>query len=183
MQKKLKISTWKKFIITFAAFLVLGISFKVMVLIEGLTEIRPVNAIPVVAGLVCGPIGAIACAAGNLVSDIAGTFSQKSVLGAVANLMAAYLPCRLWHQLSREQPNLHSVKNIFRYVLISFVNAMTTAWILAFGIYIFWQEWVEQVYIYVFWNNFGFSLGLGMPLLIILVRETQKEVYGRMHII
>ena len=42
----MRIGKGKQFLITLAAFLVLGISFKVMVLVEGLTEVRPVNAIP-----------------------------------------------------------------------------------------------------------------------------------------
>lgn len=57
----MRLSKTARFVIVLAAFLVLGISFKVMVLVEGLTEVRPVNAIPVVAGLTCGMIGALAC--------------------------------------------------------------------------------------------------------------------------
>ena len=79
------------------AMLLLGISFKVMVLVEGLTEIRPVNAIPPVAGLLFGPVGAAACGIGNVLADLAGTFSPYSVLGLVGNFMAAYFPYRLRH--------------------------------------------------------------------------------------
>ena len=85
----------KQFFITLAAFLILGISFKVMVLVEGLTEVRPVNAIPPVAGLLCGPVGAAACGIGNLLADMAGTFSASSLLGVIGNFLAAYMPYRL----------------------------------------------------------------------------------------
>lgn len=168
----LKVSSRKQFFITLFAFLILGISFKVMVLVEGLTEVRPVNAIPPVAGLVCGPIGALACAIGNLLADMAGTFSSSSILGMVGNFIAAYLPYRLWHLFSNEPPSLHSYKHIVLYGLISLITAQTVAWILSFGLYVFWDSWIKEIYCYVFWNNFGFSVGLGMPIMIILTSDS-----------
>jgi hypothetical protein len=36
----------------------------------GLSQIRPVNAIPAPVGLVFGPVGAVACALGNLLGDL-----------------------------------------------------------------------------------------------------------------
>jgi len=68
------LSRKKQLFITFAAFALLGASFKVMVLVEGLTEVRPANAIPPVAGLAFGPIGGLACGLGNLVADLFGSF-------------------------------------------------------------------------------------------------------------
>ena len=106
----MKLSKPKQFFIVLAAFLVLGIPFKVMVLVEGFTEVRPVNALPPIAGMICGPLGALACGVGNMIADLFGTFNGTSVLGFFGNMAAAYLPYRLWHIYSDEQPNLH--KNI-----------------------------------------------------------------------
>lgn len=166
--EKPKAYTIKQFFVILAAFLILGISFKVMVLVEGLTEVRPVNAIPPVAGLLCGPVGALACGLGNLAADLVGTFSKASVLGFAANMLAAFLPYRIWHLFSAEGPNLKNGRNRLFYILISLGAAMTAAWILSFGLY--WMEgiWMKEIYTFVFWNNFGFSVGLGMPILIIL---------------
>ena len=50
-------------------FAILGAAFKVMVLIEGFTEVRPANAIPMVSGYLFGPFGALGCALGNLIAD------------------------------------------------------------------------------------------------------------------
>lgn len=168
----MKISKIKQFFIILGAFLILGISFKVMVLVEGLTEVRPVNAIPPVAGLLCGPVGAMACGIGNLIADMAGTFSDSSVLGFIGNFMAAWIPYKLWHLFSKEQPNLHSGKNIFQYCLVCFLGAMTVAWILSFGLYLLQGIWIRQIYTYVFFNNIGFSIGLGMPVLIMLTSDS-----------
>ncbi len=168
----MKTGKQKQFFIVLAVFLILGISFKVMVLVEGLTEVRPVNAIPPVAGLLCGPVGALACGLGNLIADLAGTFSLNSVLGFIGNFMAAWLPYRLWYLLSEDAPNLHSGKNIFRYCFICLLGAMTVAWILSFGLYLLQGTWLRQIYTYVFFNNIGFSIGLGMPILIVLTSDS-----------
>ena len=166
------ISKKKQFFITFAAFFVLGAAFKVMVLVEGLTEVRPVNAIPPVAGLAFGPVGGIACGIANLFADLFGTFAWSSVLGVIANFVAAYLPYRLWHLFSKEPPNLHSKKNILLYLMVCLISAFTVAWFLAFGLYTFFGLWIEQMYTYVFFNNFGFSVMFGMPLLIVLTSDS-----------
>lgn len=158
----------KHFLVVLIAFLVLGISFKVMVLVEGLTEVRPVNALPPVAGLVCGPVGALACGIGNLLADLVGTFSKASVLGVAANFLAAYLPYRLWYLFSKESPNLHGGKQMLLYTILSLAAALTAAWVLAFGFLWVNGVWMKEIYTYVFYNNFGFSIGLGMPILIIL---------------
>lgn len=158
----------KQFLIVLAAFLALGIPFKVMVLVEGFTEVRPVNAIPPIAGMICGPIGALACGAGNVIADLFGTFNATSLLGLFGNFAAAYLPYRMWHIYSDEEPNLHKNKNILKYVLICFTAALSVSWFLGLGLYYFFGTWVEQIYTYIFFNNFGFSIGLGIPLFIML---------------
>ena len=167
-----KVSVRAQFFITFAAFVVLGASFKVMVLIPGLTEVRPVNAIPPVSGLIFGPVGALACGAGNLVADLFGTFDWTSILGFIANFVAAYLPYRLWHLFSGEAPNLHKNKNILLYLAVCAVSAFTVAWFLAFGLYTFFGFWIEEMYTIVFFNNLGFSVIFGMPFLIILTSDS-----------
>ena len=168
MQNVTIVSKRKQFIITLCAMLVLGISFKVMVLVEGLTEIRPVNAIPTVAGLICGPVGAAACGVGNLIADLAGTFSIGSLLGLAGNFLAAYVPYRLWHLFRAEPPNVRSGRNIALYCGISCLTSMLVAWFLSFGLYLIRGVWMENIFTYVFWNDLGFSVGLGMPLLILL---------------
>lgn len=164
----MRLSKPKQFFIVLAAFLVLGIPFKVMVLVEGFTEVRPVNAVPPIAGLICGPVGALACGLGNLIADLFGSFNATSILGFFGNAAAAYLPYRLWHIYSDEAPNLHKNKNILKYVLICLSAALTVSWILGFGLLYFFGSWIEQVYSYVFFNNLGFSVGLGMPIFIML---------------
>ena len=170
----MKISRSKSFLIVLAAFLMLGIPFKVMVLVEGFTEVRPVNAVPPVAGMIFGVWGSLACGIGNLISDLFGTFNATSVLGLIGNFIAAYIPYRLWYIYSAEQPNLHTNINILKYTLICFSAALSVSWLLGFGLYYLFGSWIESIYTYIFFNNFGFSIGLGMPLFIMLTSDDIK---------
>lgn len=167
-------TTAKQFLITMVPFVVLGAAFKVMVLVEGLTEVRPANAIPIVSGLLFGPIGALGCAVGNLIADCFGTLNWTSLLGVVGNFFAAYIPYRVWHAVSREQPNVHTWKNLLLYVWAVCLGTLTCAWILGFGLELFFGIWIETVYKYVLLNNLGFSLALGLPIFILATSDSIK---------
>lgn len=169
----MKLKNWQLFAIVFCAFVVLGAPFKVMVLVEGLTEVRPVNGIPPVAGLLAGPVGALACGLGNVAADLFGTFDATSILGLAGNFCAAFVPYRLWHIYSLDAPNVHKGKNILLYIQISLSAALTVAWICGFGLYYVFGLWIESIYTYIFFNNLGFSIVLGLPLFIML---TSREV-------
>lgn len=156
-------------------FIGMAIPFKVMVLIEGFTEVRPVNAVPVVAGLLFGPAGAWGCAIGNLISDMFGTFSSASILGFFGNFIAAYMPYKLWHSISKnENPNVKSLKNLMKYVFISASAAFATAILLACGLDIFLNLWMPQVFWIIALNDLGFPLVLGLPVFIVLTTEGSR---------
>lgn len=168
----MKLTPLKQFIYTAVPFAVLGAAFKVMTLVEGLTEIRPANAIPIIAGLLFGPVGGLGCAAGNFIADFFGTMSIASVTGMIANFMAAFLPWKIWHLFNREKPNVHTWKNIFRYVVLSVISAMSVAWILSYGLELVTGYWVQDIYRYIFYNNAAFSTGLGLPLFIVFTSDS-----------
>jgi energy-coupling factor transport system substrate-specific component len=153
-------------------FIGMAVPFKVMVLIEGFTEVRPVNAVPVVAGLLLGPAGAWGCAIGNLIADLFGTFSKASILGFLGNFMAAYLPYKLWHiSGKRETPNVKNYKNILKYILISAITALATALIIACGLDVLFGIWMTNIFWIIVLNDLGFPLLIGLPIFIVLTSE------------
>lgn len=166
------LSKRKQFLVTAAAFAVLAAAFKVMVLVEGFTEVRPANAIPIIAGLAFGPVGALACGVGNMMGDLFGTFDATSLLGFVGNFMAAFLPFKIWHLVSEEEPNVHTYKNLGLFCFISALSALTVAFLLGFGLECFFGFWVPSIYQYVLFNNFGFSVALALPLFIIFTSDS-----------
>lgn len=160
-------------------FVGMAVPFKVMVLIEGFTEVRPVNAVPVVLGLLFGPIGAWGCAIGNLISDFFGTLSTASMLGFFGNFIAAYLPYKLWHTWRRdENPNVKSGKNLALYALISIISALTVAIFIACGLDVCLGLWMPDVFWIILFNNLTFPLVIGLPVFIILTSDDFKiEAY------
>lgn len=155
-------------------FIAMAIPFKVMVLIEGFTEVRPVNAVPVVAGLLFGPAGAWGCAVGNVIADLFGTFSTASILGFFGNFIAAYLPYKLWHSFRKETPNVKSLKNIVMYLFISVSAAFATAILLGCGLDVFLGMWIPQVFWIIALNDLGFPILLGLPVFIILTSDDNR---------
>lgn len=169
-------------------FIGMAVPFKVMVLIPGFTEVRPVNAIPVVVGLLLGPAGAWGCAFGNLAADLFGTFSTASVLGFIGNFIAAYLPYRIWHiNGNGGSPNVKTYKNLAGFALISFVSALCVAVVIALGLDIMKMANAKSLLQIIFLNDLGFSLLLGMPVFIVLtsgefnikVEIPQTDLLGR----
>ncbi len=162
-------------IICALVFIGMAVPFKVMVLIEGFTEVRPVNAVPVVAGLLLGPAGAWGCAIGNLIADLFGTFSQASILGFVGNFIAAWLPYKLWHiSGKREKPNVKNNKNIVKYIFIAAAAAIATAILIACGLDVLFGMWIPRIFWIILINDFGFPILFGLPLLIVLTSEDSK---------
>jgi len=87
---------------TAALYAALLIPFKPLVLIPGLTEMRPGAAIPLVAGLLFGPAGAVGAALGNLLGDFFGTLGWGSLFGLGGNFLLGYIPYRLVRATDRE---------------------------------------------------------------------------------
>ncbi|MDD6057170.1 MAG: DMT family transporter [Clostridiales bacterium] len=158
----------QQFLLSMLPFAILGIAFKVMVLVEGFTEVRPANAIPIVAGLSFGAVGGLGCAVGNLIADCFGSFNLTSLLGVIGNFMAAYIPYRIWYTLRTEKPNVHTWKNLLLYLWAAYMGALSCAWILGFGLEFFFGLWMDTIYKYVFLNNLGFSIALGLPIFILM---------------
>lgn len=156
-------------------FIGMAVPFKVMVLIEGFTEVRPVNAVPVVVGLLLGPAGAWGCAIGNLIADLFGTFSKASLLGFIGNFLAAYLPYKLWHTIKNgEKPNVKSGPNLAIYIALSAISSLTVSIFLACGLDVWLKLWIKDIFYIVLYNNFGFPVVLGLPVFIVLTSDAHQ---------
>jgi energy-coupling factor transport system substrate-specific component len=157
-------------------FIVLAVPFKTFILIEGVAEtIRPVNALPVVAGLLLGPAGAWGCARGNLVADFWGTLIIASIIGFIANFFAAYLPYKLWHLSGKaEAPNVKSYMNLVKYVVVCVMSAFATAILLTSGLDILFKNWLPNLFWVIFKSHMIFSIVLGLPVFALLTSGKGK---------
>ncbi len=171
IKKRKTVSRFKKnvlrFLLCFIPFAILGVLFKVMTLVPGYTEVRPANSIPTVSGLLFGRIGAAACALGNTIADLFGTFDLKTLLGAAGNFLAAYIPYRMWYALYNKKPHTKTWKGILLYAWCSLVGSLAVSWILVFGLDLFFGIWIPSIGKMVLMNNFLFSICLGLPIFIL----------------
>jgi energy-coupling factor transport system substrate-specific component len=79
----------------YAAFL---IAFKGgLVIVPGITEVRPANVFPPVFSLLFGPAGAWGAAIGNTIGDLfGGTLGPGSIFGFFGNFFLGFIPYKMW---------------------------------------------------------------------------------------
>ena len=115
------------------------IPFKVGIpIIPGFVELRPANAIPVVASLLFGPAAAWGAALGNLIGDLFGTLGPGSLFGLLGNFLYGYVPYRLWGRLgplsSGRPPEPRTPRQILEYALICILASLACAGTIGWGL-------------------------------------------------
>jgi energy-coupling factor transport system substrate-specific component len=163
----------------YAAFL---IAFKGgIVLIPGITEIRPANVFPPVFGLLFGPAGAWGAAIGNLIGDIfGGTMGIGSIFGFFGNFLLGFVPYKMWGAVfglvSKDDMSqtTNSVKKLVAFEIVALVASAACAIVIA------WYLDLAQMVPYAFLaititvNNFAASVVLG-PILLSLFYPRVKR--------
>lgn len=162
-----------------AIYAVVLIAFKgVLIIIPGITELRPGNAFPIIFGLMFGPAGAWGSAIGNLIGDFFGTLSLGSIGGFVGNFYLGFIAYKLWGALlskkDAEVQNVNTWPRFAAYVGVSLAAAVGC------GVIIGW--WLDLLGIVPFaflasvisMNNFLHELVLGPPLLLLLYPPIKK---------
>ena len=120
----------------YAAFLIV---FKGgIVIVPGITEVRPANVFPPVFGLLFGPAGAWGSAIGNLIGDIfGGTFGPGSIFGFFGNFALGFIPYKMWGAtfglVKKEDvsPNPNNLSKILAFELVSLTSSAACAIIIA----------------------------------------------------
>src|SRR5579883_3418424 len=74
------------------------------ILIPGITEFRPANAVPVVCSFLFGPAGAWGAAFGNLIGDFFGGLGPGDLFGFFANLLYGLVPYLVWEAITTAAP-------------------------------------------------------------------------------
>ena len=164
------------FLCIVALFAALGVSIDVMDMADGYTNLRPENSISVLAGLLLGPLGGLACALGNLISDLFGNFSNTRIIGFIANFVLCYLPYKVWRLASPGAYDTHTWKRILLFVWAAALGCMYCACLLGVCLARFFHEYYESIVLQIFSNNFGFSVFFGLPLFIALRSDRKIDI-------
>lgn len=112
-----KRTVWRKigqFLFLVLIHMVLSLPFKVMIMIPGFTDIRPVTCVQPIFGLFYGQTGALAFAVGNLISDVLSDSLQWScIAGFIANYLYVVMVYKLWHRIRKKAFALREGRDFF----------------------------------------------------------------------
>ena len=155
------------------------IPFKVGIpIIPGFVELRPANAIPIVASLLFGPAAAWGAGIGNIIGDCFGTLGPASVFGFLGNFLFGYLPYLMWGHLgwlsSGQPPMVKSWRQGLEYGLVCVVASGACAGIIGWGVELLGLLPFIVLAPAIFFNNIVMGLFLGPPLLGFLYPRVQR---------
>lgn len=151
-----------------------------IVIVPGITEVRPANVFPIIFGLMFGPAGAWGSAIGNLIGDIfGGTLGVGSIFGFFGNFALGFVPYKMWGAIGLVpkqdmSPNVNSWRKLGAYVVITVVSAAACAVIIA------WYLDLAGIVPFAFLgavitvNNAIAELVLGPPLLLLLYPRVKR---------
>lgn len=153
---------------------------KSIVIIPGITEIRPASLLPVIFGLLFGPAGAWGSAIGNLGGDFFGTLSLGSIFGFIGNFLYAYIPYKLWYHIKQRHgedraPTINSPWKLARFGITSFVSSAACAVVIAWGLDILGLASFSALSIIITLNNTVTTLVLGPVVLPIAYSFAKKN--------
>lgn len=158
------------FAIVTIMFTILSVSINVMKFAGGLSQIRPVNAIPAPVGLVFGPVGAVACALGNLLGDLPNLsiYGGTIALGVVGNFMLAFIPYKVWRAVDGDSVSVHRWRQIGLFIWSAALSCMFCALLLGFGLETVFGQYYPELISVTFFNNLIFTIAFGLPVTIVL---------------
>lgn len=165
-----------------AVYAALLIPFAGLVIVPGITNVRPGNVIPVVFGVMFGPAAAWGSAIGNLINDIfAGTFGPGSAFGFIGNFFFGLIGYKLWGNLgplsSGVEPDFRErvPRQVVEFVAIGIVASALCAAIIAWGLEVLGLFPFSVLGTVIFLNNTLAVVILGPPILY-LVYPRIKEM-------
>ncbi len=161
------------------------IAFKAgIVLIPGITEIRPANILPIVFSLMFGPAAAWGTAIGNLIGDfLGGTLGPGSTFGFVGNFFLGYVPYKIWGHLfilsSGQEPRMRTWRQWLELIVIGFISAAVCAVIIAWGLEVLGIVPFSVLSTIITLNNTAAHIVGGLLLLLLWDRVKKMGLYWK----
>jgi len=161
------------FFILLAIYMVIALPFKVLEVIPGFTDIRPVDMLQPIFGIFCGIPGCFACAVGNLIGDIASdSLRLSSIAGFAANFLSPFLMYLFWTRLRKKPFDLRRGRSIGLFVVVVAVCALLQAAIITPNVAYFYPDVDAGLFfVSVVANDIFFPIGFAIPSIIMLQEE------------
>ena len=162
-----------RFLALVAVYMVVAMPFRTMTIIPGFTDVRPVMALGPVYAVFFGPLGCLASAFGNLLSDFATGYVRVTCIdGFLSNFVGPLLIWLYWTRISRTPFAIRNVRDIFKYAFVVVAAAAIEMFLVAKPVSLFYPEINDVDFAKaVFTNMTLFPMLIGIPLAILLQDE------------
>lgn len=169
------------FVALLAVYLIIAAPFRVLTVIPGFSDVRPVCMLMPVYGIFFGLPGCFAFGVGNLIADIASdSLRWSSIGGFLGNFLNPFLMYLIWTRVSKKRFHLRTLSMMGMAVMSMLICAIgETAFITAFVA--FFYESVDCVVfaLSVLGNTFLFPLLFAIPFIILIQEELGFVPLGR----
>lgn len=155
------------------AYLIVAVPFKVMGVIPGFTDIRPVMLLGPIYALFFGIPGCIIFALMNLVMDaVSGGLAWSSIAGLLSNFAGPFLFMYYWKRVAKTEPHLKTMGNIAHFSIVIVIMAVLEALIITPSVAVFYPDvnW-KLFFVTVTLNTSLFPILFGIPLMILMQEE------------
>ena len=158
-------------------YLLISVPFKVMEIIPAFSDIRPVTMLAPIFAVLNGPVGCLAYAFGNLLTDIiSDSFRYSSVAGFIGNFMGPYVIYLYWVHISRESIRLDTPKRLLIHCIVIIISAAVTDIIIAPAVYMFYPQVDIKMFAFLLLMNHAlFPIAIGIPMLILMQEEMEVK--------
>ncbi len=161
------------FLILTAVYLTVAIPFKVMSVIPGFTDNRPVLLLKPVYGIFFGLPGCIAFAVGNLIGDIiSDSLRLSSIAGLIANFLGPFVYWFFWNKISKSPFHLRTGKNLLIQIVVTIISSVIVTLMIVSVVYLSYPEIdIALLSLVIMLNDTIFPIILGIPLIILMQDE------------
>ena len=161
------------FAILLGVYLVIALPFKVLGVIPGFTDIRPVSMLQPVYGIFFGIPGCLALAVGNLIADIASdSLRWSSIAGFIGSFAYPYLMYLFWTKLRNSQFSLRNLREIGLFIATIVVCACVQSLVISPAVALLYPEVDVMLFtMTVVANSTLFPIGFAIPFIIMLQEE------------
>lgn len=163
----------KKMLLLLFIYLLIAVPFKVMEIIPGFTDIRPVTLLGPIYAVFYGLPGCIIMAGGNLIMDIvSGSLRWSSINGCIANFLGPFLIYLFWVRRSKRPFRLNNGSNLLRHTAIICISAVLEMLIITPAVAIIYPEVNAHLFaLTVLFNTAVFPIVFGIPITILMQEE------------
>ena len=174
--------TLKLIFIMIVFYLLIAVPFKVMVIIPGFSDIRPVTMLGPIYALFGGLPGCIVFALMNLVMDIAGdSLRWSSLAGLAANFLGPFLLMVFWKHMKKRKTelDLKTPLNMLLFMASLIAAAVLEALIITPAVAVNYPEVSAMNFaVSVILNTSVFPICFGIPLIILMKEEMKISFSG-----